>query len=90
MAHPMRIDVLRSVAEAAGMTMAPASDQFDAEPNELIADIGAQTPPVSMDAGNYSRSWARPLFRDNFPESKPRTSAITLWLKGRRTRIIST
>lgn len=90
MAHPLRIDVLRSVAEAAGMTMAPASDQFEGEPDHLIVDIGSAAPAVSMDAGNYSRSWARPLFRDSFPEVKPRRNALKVWLTGRRTRIIST
>ena len=90
MAHLVRIEALRSVVEAAGLAMAPAADQFEAEPDRLIVDIGAQTPSISMDAGNYSRSWARPLFRDSFPEVPSRPSTIKLWLTGRRTRVVAT
>ena len=95
MAHPMRIDVLRSVAEAAGLTMAPEADQFDGDPLEgdnggLIVNIGSQVQATSMDGGNYSRSWARPTFRDSFPEAPRRANAISVWLTSRRTRIIST
>jgi hypothetical protein len=90
MAHPMRIDVLKSVAEAAGLAMAPGSDQFEGEPDAPIVDIAAPSLPVSMDAGNYSRSWARPLFRDTFPEETPRLRAMADWLKGRRSRVVAT
>lgn len=89
MAHPVRIDVLKSVVEAAGMAMAPAADQFEDEPNPFIVDIGSQAPATSMDAGNYSRSWARPMFRDSFPETPSRPSTIKLWLTGRRARVVS-
>ena len=88
MAHPMRINVLRSVVEAAGVAMAPATDQFEGEPDSLIVDIGSQAPVTMMDGGNYSRSWARPLFRDGFPQVPARPS-IRVWLTGRRSRMVS-
>jgi len=91
MAYPMRIDVLRSVAEAAGTAMAPEADQFEGAPtDDLIVDIGSQPSATPMDAGNYSRSWARPTFRDSFPEAPVKTNAITLWLKGRRSKLAMT
>jgi len=96
----LRIEVLRSVAEAAGVTMAPGTDQFEGDaldgdrtdfiPESLIVDISAPSRHVSMDAGNYSRSWARPLFRDTFPEKQPKTAFIKLWLTGRRGRTVPT
>ena len=90
MASGLRFDVLKSVAEAAGLSMAPGSDQFEGEPEPLIVDIAAPAPLMTTDAGNYSRSWARPIFRDGFPEKPHKENAITLWLKGRRTRVITT
>jgi len=87
MAHGMRIDVLKSVAEAAGVAMAPGTDQFEAAPDDLIVDITAPSKQTLMDGGNYSRSWARPLFRDTFPEKAPKANAIKLWLSGRKTWI---
>lgn len=90
MAHGMRYDVLKSVAEAAGLSMAPGADQFEGEPEPLIVDIAAPAVQSMTDAGNYSRSWARPIFRDHFPDKPQRENAITLWLRGRRTRIVAT
>lgn len=43
----MRIDTLRSAVEAAGVTMAPASDQFDDDPAET----------AEANAVGYVRSW---------------------------------
>lgn len=90
MASGIRFDVLKSVAEAAGLSLAPGADQFEGEPEPLIVDIAAPPPQTTTDAGNYSRSWARPIFRDSFPEQPQKENAITLWLKGRRTRIVPT
>ena len=95
MAHGLRIDALKSIAEAAGVAMAPGSDQFEGEPEAfipeaLIVDISKAAPQVPMDAGNYSRSWARPLFRDTFPEKPAKANYIKLWLTGRRSRIVPT
>lgn len=90
MANGLRFDALKSVAEAAGLAMAPATDQFEGEPEPLIVNIAAPAPQTTMDAGNYSRSWARPIFRDGFPETPARPSAITLWLKSRRARVVPT
>jgi len=45
----MRIDTLRSAVEAAGVTMAPASDQFDGDPAE----------PTDGNAASYMRAWTR-------------------------------
>ena len=47
MAQHTRIDKLKSAAEAAGVAMAPAPDQFEGEIFRM----------VSVDPGNYSRSW---------------------------------
>ena len=61
MNHSMRIDSLRSAAEAAGVSMAPGDDEFDAQPDTPVAVELAPVERVrSMDAGNYSRSWAVP------------------------------
>ncbi len=90
MANGLRFDVLKSVAEAAGLSMAPGADQFEGEPEPMIVDIAAPAPNTTTDAGNYSRSWARPIFRDGFPEKPQKENAITHWLKGRRTPFIPT
>lgn len=78
MAKPhMRIESLRSAVEAAGVAMAPASDQF------LAAE-----PAAPVDAGNYSRSWAAPRFKPVF--SEPRAAGLFQWLSVRRARAMST
>lgn len=74
----MRIDKLKSAVEAAGVTMAPASDQFDPEPET-----------VEMDAGNYSRSWATPGFRQGFAKSE-RPHKLKDWFAVRWPRALST
>jgi hypothetical protein len=89
MSQPIRIDALRSAVEAAGMAMAPSSDQFAAEPDGLIVDIApVATASATMDAGNYSRSWARPGFRDGFARTEPQPSLFKQWFSW--TRVQST
>ena len=86
MAHPMRIDALRSAVEAAGVAMAPSSDQFEGEPGGLIVDIAPEGRAPAMDAGNYSRSWARPAFRDGFARAEPQSGVFKQWLAWTRTQ----
>ncbi len=74
----MRIDNLRSAVEAAGVTMAPSSDQFDPEPEA-----------VEVDAGNYSRSWATPSFRHGFDKAAPRANKLKDWFAVRWPRALS-
>lgn len=81
----MRIDTLRSAVEAAGVTMAPASDQFDPEP-ETAAEV---------DAGNYSRSWAAPRYRKGFGDTTfeiaaSRPNKLRNWFTVRWPRALST
>ena len=61
MNHSMRIDSLRSAAEAAGVSMAPGDDEFDVQ---VETPVAAELAPVErdrgMEAGNYSRSWSSP------------------------------
>ena len=81
----MRIDTLRSAVEAAGVTMAPASDQFDPEP-EAAAEV---------DAGNYSRSWAAPRYRTGFGKTSfetatSRPNKLKDWFTVRWPRALST
>ena len=76
----MRIDKLRSAVEAAGVTMAPASDQFDADP-EAVAEV---------DAGNYSRSWATPRYRHGFDKPAPSPNKLKNWFVLHWPRTLST
>ena len=81
MALPIRIDALKSAAEAAGVAMAPSSDQFEGEPEGLIVDMAPEgRAPATIDAGNYSRSWARPGYRDGFARTEPQSSVFKQWL----------
>jgi hypothetical protein len=75
----MRIDKLRSAVEAAGVTMAPASDQFDPEPET-----------VELDAGNYSRSWATPRYKTTFDKTAARPNKLKDWFAVRWPRALST
>lgn len=62
--------------------MAPASDQFDPEPEA-----------VEMDAGNYSRSWAKPGYRPGFAKqgfAAGRTHKLKDWFTVRWPRALST
>ena len=61
MNHSMRIDLLRSAVEAAGVSMAPGDDEFGAEAETpLVVELAPVERDRGMDAGNYSRSWAAP------------------------------
>ena len=82
MARHMRMDTLKSAVEAAGVAMAPAADQFDGE------QAGTRQPEV--DAGNYSRSWASPTFRQGFEKPAARPNKLKSWFSGRWVRPVST
>lgn len=59
----MRIDTLKSAVEAAGVAMAPASDQFDAEPGDAGEGYAqnynhARSHPRSLDSTSAKlKSW---------------------------------
>jgi hypothetical protein len=78
MAKTMRIDVLRSAVEAAGVAMAPSADQFDGEPASPVVSAAA-IPEAGMDAGNYSRSWARTLEAAPAVRAAPAETNGSLW-----------
>jgi hypothetical protein len=91
MANKMRIESLKSVAEAAGFAMAPSADQFDAEPDLTAVDETVAEAGQGMDAGNYSRSWARPRYRSGFEERMTsRHRLLTHWFQARWHRALST
>jgi hypothetical protein len=84
MAHQMRINALKSAIEAAGVAMAPAADQFNGEPSSS----GQAAPDV--DAGNYSRAWASPRYRNGFEQSASRPNKLKGWFSSRWSRALST
>lgn len=88
----MRIDALRSAVEAAGVAMAPSADQFEGEPTPMIVDFGTEAvsaKPAASDAGNYSRSWARPVFVNGFPHNEPAQAGFKQWFTARWVRALS-
>ncbi len=91
MANKMRIDSLKSAAEAAGYAMAPSADQFDDVPALSAAAEMTTEASQGMDAGNYSRSWARPRYRSGFEQRMTaRHRLLTHWLQVRWHRALST
>jgi hypothetical protein len=80
MAHDMRLTTLKSAVEAAGVAMAPSSDQFEGEAPHLAQAAPDRGGRPSEDAGNYSRTWARPVFREGFDTVHPaRQKTLRQW-----------
>jgi hypothetical protein len=82
MVHQMRIDKLKSAVKAAGVAMAPAADQFNAEPERHSA-------PPAVDPGNYSRSWATPTYRVGFDQAITQPNKLKGWFSMRWPRLLA-
>ena len=87
MAYHIRIDSLKTAAEAAGVAMAPSSDQFDGEP--VTTAEGALVVTAQADAGNFSRSWASPLYRQDFEPALRKPAKLKTWFSIRWPRPVS-